>query len=475
MKRILYILLPVLFLTACTKDISRFNEETKRPAKVPAGPLFSNAVKTVADGLANASVNVNVFRFTVKHWAMAVYQDEAQYDFTTRFIPQSWWTRMYRDVLIDLKDAAKIVSDDAGLSAGVKANQSAIIDIMQVYSYHILVNTFGDVPYTEALDANNLFPKYDDAQTIYKDLLKRLAEDITKLNTSSVGFSSSEDLLYKGDIAKWIKFANSLQFKMGMILVDADPAAGKAAVEAADAKAFTSSADDAEFKYLPASPNTNPLYADIILGNRSDYVAAKDLMDQLIALNDPRKSLFFGPNNAGVYQGGTVGTVNTFSNISKPSAKVSAADAPVSFLDYPEIEFYRAEAKERGFNVVGTALTHYNNAITASILYWGGSATDAATYLSRPDVAYATAAGGYKQKIGFQKWIALYNRPFDGWLEMRRLDYPVLPLPVGAISGFPNRLPYPGNEQQLNGTNYTAAAAKYSGDKVESKLFWDKF
>ena len=475
MKRIFYILLPVLFLAACTKDISRFNEETKRPAKVPAGPLFSSAVKQVADALADPSVNTNVLRFTVKHWAMAVYQDEAQYDFTTRAIPQVWWTRMYRDALIDLKDAAKIVSEDIALSAGVKDNQLAIIDIMQVYTYHILVNTFGDVPYIEALDPTKLFPKYDDAQTIYKDLLKKLGEDITKLNASSGGFSATEDLVYKGDIAKWIKFAHSLQLKMGMIFADVDPATAKAAVEAADAKAFTSSADNAKFTYLVPSPNFNPIHKEVIVSGRSDYVAAKDLMDQLIALSDPRKSLFFGTNNAGVYQGGTVGTVNTFSNMSKPSTKVSAPDAPLVFLDYSEIEFYRAEAKERGFNVAGTAVMHYNNAITASILDWGGSAADATTYLARPDVAYATATGGYKQKIGFQKWIGLYNRPFDGWLEMRRLDYPVLPLPVGAISGFPNRLPYPGNEQQLNGTNYTAAAAKYGGDKVESKLFWDKF
>jgi hypothetical protein len=139
------------------------------------------------------------------------------------------------------------------------------------------------------------------------------------------------------------------------------------------------------------------------------------------------------------------------------------------------MEFYRAEAKERGFTVTGTAEEHYNKAISASILAWGGTAADAAVYLARPDVAYTTAAGTWRQKIGTQKWIALYNRPYEGWLELRRLDYPVLPAPVGAKSGFPNRLTYPGNEQQLNGTNYTAAASAIGGDKVETKLFWDKF
>jgi hypothetical protein len=476
MKRIFYsILIPVLLLSACTKNISRFNEETKRPANVPAGPLFSQAVRTLSDGLASPSVNFNVFRFTVKHWAMAVYQEEAQFDFTTRNIPQSWWTRMYRDVLIDLKDAARIVSDDIGLSAGVKSNQLAIIDIMQVYTFNVLVNTFGDVPYTEALDENNLFPKYDDAQTIYKDLLKRLAEDIGKLNTASEGFSSSEDLVYQGNVAKWIKFANSLQLKMGMTIADVDNATAKTAVESADAKAMSSSSDDALVKYFSSDPNTNPVHLEAIISGRSDYVAAKDLLDQLVTLNDPRKPLYFGTNNAGAYKGGTVGTVNTFSDISKPSAKVTAAETPNVLLDYVETEFYRAEAKERGYNVAGTAEGHYNNAVRASILWWGGSAADATAYLAQPQVAYSSAAGAWKQKIGVQKWIALYNRPFDAWVEVRRLDYPTLTLPVGAVSGFPNRFPYPSNEQQLNGTNYTTAAAVYGGDKVESKLFWDKF
>jgi hypothetical protein len=475
MRKLVYIALPVLFLAACTKNISSFNEETKKPAVVPGPTLFSNAVKNISDGLANGSVNINVFRFTVKHWAMAVYQDEAQFDFATRAIPQAWWTRMYRDVLNDLKESSRVITADASLDAGVKANQLAMIDIMQVYAYNILVNSFGNVPYKEALDPNNLFPVYDDAKTIYTDLLKRLADDISKLNTASNGFAAADDLIYAGSVAKWAKFANTLQMKMGMTIADSDNGAAKAAVEASDAKAISAAADNALLKYLATSPNTNPLYTDIVLGGRSDYIAAKDLMDPLIALNDPRKTLYFGTNNAGDYAGGIVGKVNTFADFSKPSTKVSAADAPLIFADYVETEFLRAEAKERGYTVAGTAEEHYNNAITASILYWGGSATDAATYLAQTQVAYATATGGYKQKIGFQKWIALYNRPYDGWVEVRRLDYPVLTLPVGALSGFPNRFPYPGNEQQLNGTNYTSAAAIMGNDKVETKLFWDKF
>lgn len=475
MKKILLIFVPLLLLaSACTEDISSLNIETKRPAAVPAPTLFSNAVKTLAGSLASASVNTNVFRFTVSHWAMAVYQDEAQYDFNTRNIPQGWWTTLYRDVITDLRESSKLINADATLSAGEKANKLAINDIMEVYAYSILVNTFGNIPYKESLDAAKLFPVYDDAKTVSADLLSRLNADIAKLNPSAAGFSSSEDLVYKGSVTKWIKFANTLRFKLGMVLVDADAAAAKSAAEASDAGAISASADNGLFTYLSASPNQNPLYTDIVLGGRQDYIAAKDLMDKLLGWNDPRTSKYFSKNNAGAYAGGIVGKSNTFVDFSRAGAKVIDAADPYVFADYSETEFLRAEAKERGFNVAGTAEQHYNNAITASILYWGGTAADAAAYLAQPEVAYATAAGDWKQKIGTQKWIALYNRPYEGWVEIRRLDQPKISTPVGAKSGFPTRFSYPQNEQTLNGANYTAAASAIGGDVVTTKLFWDK-
>lgn len=460
---------------SCTKDISRFNEETKNSSNVKAETLFSNATRNVIDGITTPNVNDNVFRFTVQHWAMSTYQDEVNYDFTTRAIPERWWGRMYRDVLADLKESQRLVNENTTLSASVKANQLAMIDIMQVYTFQILVNTFGNIPYSDALDVNKLFPKYDDAKTIYSDLLTRLAADISKLTPAGGGFLAGQDLIGGGSASKWILFANSLQVRMAMTIADEDNAKAKTLFEAANAKAIASSSDDLIFKYYGASPNTNPIWLDIVQSGRQDYVAAKPLVDYLMANSDPRLPLMYQTNSAGNYVGGIVGGVNTFASVSKPSAKVSAPDFPAVIADYAEMEFYRAEAKERGYTVTGTAEEHYNNAIKASILSWGGSVADATAYLAKPSVAYTTAAGTWKQKIGTQKWIALYNRPFEGWTELRRLDFPVLSAPVAFKSGFPNRFTYPGNEQRLNGTNYTAAAAAIGTDKVETKIFWDKF
>lgn len=474
-KRFISIVVLMLLISACTDDITRFNDETKRASEVPPGSLFSNAVKTLSDGLASASVNVNIFRHFVNHWAQAVIQEEAQFNYVTRSINDAWWTRMYRDVLNDLKESARIITNNATLNPTIKTNQLAIIDIMQVYTFNILVTTYGDIPYSKSLDDQILFPVYDDAKTVNKELMIRLENDIAKLSISAPGFTSSEDIIFQGSVAKWISFANSLQVRMAMTIADIDNSLAKTAFEKANSNAINATSNNGFVKYFTAIPNNNPLYNQLVLANRTDYIAAKDLMDVLNSFEDPRKPGFFGVNNVGLYVGGVMGIPSDYPKMSKPSARVADPSAPNVLIDYVEMEFYRAEAKERGYNVTGSAESHYNNAIKASILYWGGTEANADKYLLRSDVAYTTAAGGWKQKIGFQKWIALYNRPFEGWLEVRRLDFPKLTIPVNAFSGYPNRMKYPANEQQLNGTNYTNAATKIGGDKSETKLYWDIF
>src|SRR5690606_24296227 len=97
MKKLLIIALAVsVFGTSCTKDITRFNEQRKAAAEVPGETLFSNAVLNFVNVLATPNVNTNIFRYTVQYWGSTTYQDEPQYDFTTRAIPDGLWTTMYR-------------------------------------------------------------------------------------------------------------------------------------------------------------------------------------------------------------------------------------------------------------------------------------------------------------------------------------------------------------------------------------------
>jgi hypothetical protein len=126
-------------------------------------------------------------------------------------------------------------------------------------------------------------------------------------------------------------------------------------------------------------------------------------------------------------------------------------------------------------NVGGTAAEHYEAGIRASMSYWEVPTADQDTYVANSLVAYATATGDWKQKIGTQKWLALYNRGLEGWTEWRRLDYPILNVPTGQTYGdIPVRFPFPVQEQNLNTANWEAASSAVGGDNVRTKLFWDK-
>ena len=123
-----------------------------------------------------------------------------------------------------------------------------------------------------------------------------------------------------------------------------------------------------------------------------------------------------------------------------------------------------------------SAADHYDNAVEASILYWGGTSAEVDSYISQASVDYTTSIGNYKQKIGTQKWLALYNRGFEAWTEWRRLDFPVIAAPADAetTNGLPPlRLTYPTVELSLNETNLKAAGTSIGGDQMETKLFWD--
>ena len=138
-------------------------------------------------------------------------------------------------------------------------------------------------------------------------------------------------------------------------------------------------------------------------------------------------------------------------------------------MDYAEVEFLLADAAARGWNVGGSAADHYAAAVTASIEDWGGSASDAATYLAQTDVAWDATM--WKQRIGVQKWIAMYTRGNEAWATQRLYDYPAMNVAVEALIVTPYRMSYGIDEYSLNGTN--VAAARGGNDDQMSKVFWD--
>lgn len=479
MKNIIYsTLVAAMLVTSCVDSLDEYNIDTKRPSSAPPETFFTAALKQLSDAVTTPNVNNNNFRLYVQHWATTTYLQEPRYDLTSRIIPQNLWQSLYKDVISDLRESKRLIEADQFIAAATKTAMLAQLEITEVYTWSVLVTTFGNIPYSEAMDFQNPTPKYDDAATVYNDILTRLDAGIAALSSGGGGFGAA-DVLYSGDVGKWSKFANSLKLKLGMLLADTDNGKAKSIVEAAAANVFTSNADNARFPYLNAPPNNNPLSANLNpdFSTRQDYVIASAFTDALNARNDPRRPFYFTAVG-GQYKGGNYGFANAYADFSHVSDKIIAPSFEALLLDYSEVEFLLAEAIERGYTVPGTAEAHYNKAVEASILYWGGSASDATTYLAQANVAYTTAGSTYKEKIGMQKWIALYNRGLDAWTEWRKFDFPVLLPPTGgnAPAGLqiPVRLIYPINEQTLNGDNRQVAASALGGDLAVTKLFFDK-
>jgi hypothetical protein len=496
MKKITILTLAsALLLGACKKNLTDLNIDTKHPINAPSHALFTNAEKYMTDWLTTSSVTYNITDQIAQYWTETTYTDESNYNLGNRDIPLNFWNKLYNDALNNLEQAKKLIPTDI-TDADQARNELEMTDILEVFTWYYLVNTYGNIPYKQALNIDKYpFPQYDDAKTIYMDLLTRLDSSIAGLNASVASFGA-DDILYGGDVPSWQKFANSLKLKMAMLIADIDPATAQTKVnEAVTAGVFTSNADNALFRYTGVTPNANPIWVDVIQSNRNDYVIANTLLDAMVTLNDPRRSKYYTNEYSGGDIGGSVGdnnTWNNYSNIYWTTVKGTVVDpgAPSDLLDFSEVSFLLAEAVERGF-IAGSAETYYNDAVTASIEYRGGTALDASTYLAQPKVAYATAPGGvgagaigatgvntasvhWKQAIGMQKYLALYLRGLDAWTEIRRLFYPAMAVPTSAKSAFPWRYTYPSNEQTANGDAYKAAVTALggNGDKVTTKLFW---
>lgn len=465
-------MLPAIFLVSCVKSLDDYNIDIKRPVSVSAGSLFVNGTKVLTDLLTTPSVNTNVFRFYMQQWSATTYTDEPRYDFETRNIPLNIWNPMYRTVLINLQESKKVAEEDALTNAAVKANQVAATEVLSVLAWSILVNIWGDIPYTEALGEANQ-PKYDDAKTIYADLFARLNTAIGQMTPGAGGFGSS-DLIYGGNTAKWLKFANSLKLRLAITIADVDATSAKTAFDAAKDNAFTSNDDNAAFGYLSATPNNNPISNSLVppFTNRQDYIIASTIADEMNALADPRRDFYFSNKIDGEYKGSTPGSVAPYALFSHVSDKITAPDFEALLIDFSEVQFIKAEAAARGWG--GDASALYKEAIKVSMEYWGVIGADITTYLARPDVNIAITAANYKEVIGNQKWLALYNRGYDAWVEWRRLDFPQLTPAVSQKNPFPLRYPYTTGEYNLNGANVAEAAAKITGgDKADSKVFWD--
>ena len=180
------------------------------------------------------------------------YMNGRNYD--NIYSPDSWnviWSSAYRGMLEDIR-LMNLIAEERGLQFEIGMGK-----VFQSYIMLTLVDTFGDVPYSEALKGGEgvLNPVSDDGATVYASAIALLDSAIADFNAGALA-GSSNDFYYGGNSSKWIKAANSIKKKA---LLNTGDIAGYNAIS----DYISTAADDFEFQWgtNQATPDTrHPLY-----------------------------------------------------------------------------------------------------------------------------------------------------------------------------------------------------------------------
>lgn len=465
----------ILGTNACKKELVRINKNPNAVENPQPDYLLSGAEKTGADVYWGGSSNFGSSQLITQQWALIQYTDPDRYIFNGNSF-STLWTTLYANTLTDLN-----VMMELGAAAD-NDNYVGVGHVLRAWSFQLLTDAFGNVPYKESGQIkNSSLAAYDSQQEVYTGILKEL--DTALLQLDAKGEAIGGDLIYDGDINNWRRFARSLQLRVALRISDADPALAKSTVQKvlASKELISSNNQNARFTY-DESPNWNPVASNF--STRNDYRISKTIVDRLYALKDPRLPIYASlPENediqkyVGVPNGLTTEAANKLglANTSKPGSYFRADKAPAVLQTYSEVLFLRAEAAARGLSSENAA-TLYNEAITASLNQYGiNDQAVISDYLKQNKVKYD--ASDYKKSIGDQKWIALFGQGLEAFAEWRRLDYPVIKAAVSGNFGdkIPIRFIYPSTEQTLNGKAYKAAVAAQGTDDLFTRLWFDKY
>jgi hypothetical protein len=352
------------------------------------------------------------------------------------------------------REAANIVRD---ATAPQDVYYRGIGKLFHAWTFQVITDLWGPVPYIQANDPTIREPKYDAQEVVYDSIEATLASAITDLSSPTGIRPTSNDLLYNGDMARWVKLARHLQGRLHVRLAYApgeDKMARANAALTALAGAFASNADDADFTYAGGTGARNPNWTFEDL--RNQFVASEFMVELLKRRGDPRLPIMFMP----IRYDSIVGTTRypsttpkfvghrsgadpiTDSTVSWIGAYYSADNASLNVASYSDQKFTEAEAR---LIVSGAAAADapYREGIRAHMQKLGVSAAAITAYLAaRPSLATVTNP---LEEIITQKYIANFLK-VEPWNDWRRTGYPILP-PVeqAMLEGIPQRIRTPGS------------------------------
>ena len=367
---------------------------------------------------------------------------------------------------------------------------SAIAMIMQAWHYLRLVDTYGDIPFTQALQGQK-FPRpvYDDGADVYKasiDMLSSAIELLSRSTLPSEKRPAKDDILFNGDLGKWIQFANTIKLRA---LLRGSEVSNSSYIQTEIAKIGSVLNETAQVQPGFNATNLNPFWSTYYRNSSNKttngYIHIRPTqfaIDSYYSLSDPRLSRLYAKTKNGVYKGvifGYEGTDASFNkdntspffgpaeNGGKSAAILKSQTQPIILISAAESWFLLAEAAHRGW-IQGDAAEYYRNGISASMQQMEVSATERDAYLALPDVTFNNTL----ERIILQKWLALNSiSGFEAWSDYRRLGLPEIPnTPGTSPDERPRRLLYPETEVQ---TNIAEVSKRDINNITTARVWWD--
>ncbi|QZE15807.1 SusD/RagB family nutrient-binding outer membrane lipoprotein [Halosquirtibacter laminarini] len=476
MKNIRYITIVVLFLLmGCANDLTERNDNPNEPTSVPTPTLLINAQYRLVDDIRDEWFSGRMALLWSEYWTQSNYTDEDRYLYRENS-NASAWKLIYTD-LNDLKTIIDLnVSEDSkGTMSGYgkNENQIAVARILKSWTFLLLTETYGPIPYESygnddptfqalKLKSGIINPVYADQKAIYYDILNELKEASKMIDESAIAFTQGDNIFH-GNAGKWKRLANSLVLRAAMRIRGVDPEiANKAFQDAVTRGVMQSVDDDALFKGENNASNAAPFYKSFAVSNRTDFTMAKPFIDLLkgsvgpFNIVDPRLYFYAAPigataiNNTGgkaISQGDylpvasdelgsgiyipenyegmpygldskSTGSIG-YNNVSLPNAPMQATFGN-PFMDYAEVCFLLSEFNDWD-------QTYYEKGVRASMVRWGVQEKDIKDYIDQLPPAS-------QETVLTQKYIALYMQPYNAWAEYRRTGFPKTLIKPGEVT-----------------------------------------
>ncbi|MET0393261.1 MAG: SusD/RagB family nutrient-binding outer membrane lipoprotein [Chitinophagaceae bacterium] len=520
--------LTVVMGTACTRNFEDLNtndhqatEEMMGTDNLKTGAFFSQMQRNVVlfkDGI-NLSSDYQVAQGLTSDlysgyiaptgtWNGGIHN--GSYYFTTNWIERTF-TSGFASVMPAWQSIQRIAAEQN------QPEVAALSTIVKVEAMHRVTDAYGPIPYNN-YGSGTLQNNYNPQKDVYTKFFEELdgAIDLPTLyvqGNPSATLMKNFDYVYGGNVASWVKFANTLRLRLAIRVVNADATLARAEAEKSILNPIGLISTANERAAIRRSANLaymHPLFEIAYNFNAGEARMSASMDAYMNGYADPRRASYFTKADDGNYHGVRQGIVTTtwtpYTGPKISNLNMTVNSPEIVWMTAAESYFLRAEGALRNWNMGGTAQSFYTQGIAASFVENGLPATDAAVYAANntlTPIAFTDNSGQSGNNISApstikiawnaadpfetnleriitQKWIAMYPDGPEGWAEFRRTGYPKL-FPVvtnsnGAIDAKQvRRIPYPQSEYSNNRAGVlTGVAALGGADGGATPLWWDK-